>query len=135
MFNIYEKNGVIDAVKVGWSWPGFFFNWLWALIKQQWFRGLAAGVIILLVAIVIFALSLPGPSTKLDIASNIGNLIGSAISFIFGLYGNRWQEHNLTVRGFIKKDSIIADNKSYAIFKHQQNKERKSKKGNRDETV
>ena len=28
--------GKIETVKQGWSWPAFFFNWIWALIKRMW---------------------------------------------------------------------------------------------------
>ena len=29
--------GKIEAVKQGWSWPAFFFNWIWALVKKMWY--------------------------------------------------------------------------------------------------
>ena len=33
----------IEAVKIGWSWPAFFFSFCWMLIKKLWWR--AAGVL------------------------------------------------------------------------------------------
>ena len=33
-FNIYENpEGIPEAVKKGWSWPGFCFTWIWCFIK------------------------------------------------------------------------------------------------------
>jgi hypothetical protein len=43
-YDIYEHPiGTIEAVKKGWSWPAFFFTWIWALSKKMYlFGGLAA---------------------------------------------------------------------------------------------
>ena len=40
MFRIYQHpmRG-IEAVKVGFSWPGFFFTWIWMFTKQMWADG------------------------------------------------------------------------------------------------
>ncbi|WP_084286517.1 DUF2628 domain-containing protein [Halomonas halodenitrificans] len=38
------------AIKKGWSWPGFFFGPLWAMVKKMW--GLGSG---LLVAVIVLA--------------------------------------------------------------------------------
>jgi hypothetical protein len=39
-YNIYvNPQGAGEAVKQGWSWPGFFFNFIWALIKRIWVLG------------------------------------------------------------------------------------------------
>ncbi len=29
----------VEAVKQGWSWPAFFFIWIWALVKKMWVLG------------------------------------------------------------------------------------------------
>ena len=34
-------NGEMRAVKIGWSCPGFFFGFIWALVKGLWLLGLA----------------------------------------------------------------------------------------------
>ena len=34
-----NPQGSSEAVKQGWSWPGFFFNIIWALIKRMWVLG------------------------------------------------------------------------------------------------
>ena len=43
-FNVYENpSGMKEAVKQGWSWPGFFFNWIWCFVKKM--SGLGFGVL------------------------------------------------------------------------------------------
>ena len=48
-FKIYEHPaGNREAVKQGWSWPGFFFGPIWAFVKKMWGLG---GVLLLVVII------------------------------------------------------------------------------------
>ncbi|MCY4487204.1 MAG: DUF2628 domain-containing protein [Deltaproteobacteria bacterium] len=28
-----------EVVKNGWSWPAFFFTWIWAFVKKLWLIG------------------------------------------------------------------------------------------------
>ena len=36
-YKVFEyPDGRIKYVKQGWSWPGFFFTWAWALSKHMW---------------------------------------------------------------------------------------------------
>ena len=32
-YAVYDRRGELEAVKRGWSWPGFFFSWIWAFVK------------------------------------------------------------------------------------------------------
>ena len=49
-YNVY-KHPIIgyEAIKQGFSWPGFFFTWIWAFVKKLW----ADGVILLLVTVIL----------------------------------------------------------------------------------
>ena len=61
-----------EAVKNGWSWPAFFFTWIWAFVKRLWLVGL----IVFLFGIL--ASSIPE-------AWLVGELI---ISIVMGVKGN-----------------------------------------------
>ena len=39
-YKIYRKDAEVVAVKDGFSYPGFFFTWIWALVKRLWTVGL-----------------------------------------------------------------------------------------------
>jgi uncharacterized protein YacL len=89
----------IEAVKIGWSWPAFFFSFIWALVKKMWALGIG-----LLVLSLIF-ISMIGPGADLLI-----NILSVIVSIIFGIYGNSWLEKNLESRGYEVKDIITAKN-------------------------
>ena len=92
-YKIFEHPaGNIEAVKLGWSWPAFFFGFLWALAKRMW--GLGGG----LFAAFFFAESLDASVHEaLDGLITVAALV---LAFIFGLNGNRWRENNLQSRGY-----------------------------------
>jgi hypothetical protein len=74
-----------EAVKQGFSWPGFFFTWIWAVLKH-----------------------LPGPALGLLVAgllaaaSNmaVGIFLLGASALWAGLQGNAWRGDQLTSRGY-----------------------------------
>ena len=39
-------------VKIGWPWPGFFFTWIWALVKKLWGIGFGVFAVAFVVMIV-----------------------------------------------------------------------------------
>ena len=61
-----------EVVKLGWSWPAFFFTWIWAFLKRLWL----VGVIVLLAGLALSSL----PEIWL-----VGELI---ISIVMGVKGN-----------------------------------------------
>jgi hypothetical protein len=85
-YDIYEHPiGTIEAVKKGWSWPAFFFTWIWALSKKMYlFGGLAA-----------IATVIPGFIPGLG-----GWFYFIFFTFFFGLIGNDTRRTNLRKRGF-----------------------------------
>ena len=43
-FDVYQnRQGDTQAVKKGWSWPGFFFTWVWCFVKGL--PGTALGIL------------------------------------------------------------------------------------------
>lgn len=98
-YNIYKHPFFgIEAVKIGFSWPGFLFGICWMLAKKLW---VLAG----LWFIVLFVL------TAFDMTF-IGYFI---INIIFGVWGNTWKETNLSRRGYEQIASIQAETQDAAL--------------------
>lgn len=106
-YDIYQnKTGVFEAVKQGWSWPGFFFSWIWALVKGM--PGLGFGLLIgaLLVGALLGALQAP---------EGIVNLLGLAISLWVGSQGNKMREKKLIEKGYDYVETLTATSAYTAI--------------------
>jgi len=102
--------GSVEAVKIGWSWPAFFFSVVWALTKKMWL--IAFGGLLIAIAcgfsLAFFHLGDDQASLLLDIFGLIANLI-------FGAKGNSWRMDKLLERGFDDADTVTAANKDGAI--------------------
>ena len=116
-FKIYEHPHLrIEAVKQGWSWPAFFFPWIWALVKKMW--GLGFGIL----AVIIFLnIVIAGSEGALGFYELLQFAL-IIVSVIFGINGNKWRENNLRSRGFEHKSIISASNPEGAIALYVKNK-------------
>jgi hypothetical protein len=100
-----------ETVKRGFSWPAFFFGWLWAVMKDLNFAifGLLAGSAGLIFINYRFQHSV----------SPLGALLLSLLPLAFliwtGCYGNRWRRTNLLKRGFLFVDTVAAKSSKQAI--------------------
>ena len=80
--------GTLLAVKEGWSWPAFFFTWIWCLVKKLY------GV-----AVFMFFLQL---CFSLASTSNRGSVVMAIVAgAITALGGNYLVRLNLGDRGFV----------------------------------
>jgi hypothetical protein len=104
-----HPSGTTNAVKQGWSWPGFFFTFIWAIVKKMW--GLGVGVLIGFFVLGII-IGMAGGNSDGDALINI---ITISASIIFGVSGNSWREKNLLSRGFEQVDTVTAANPGGAI--------------------
>ena len=110
-YKIYEKNHLqIEAVKKGWSWPAFFFTWLWAMVKKLWILALCIIIFIIIFVNIIYEDS--GDQNAFTVISSNVSLL---IRIILGLKGNKLRESNLRSRGFKYKTTITASNPESAI--------------------
>lgn len=111
-FKIYANpQGTYEAVKKGWSWPAFFFWFIWALVKKMWALGFV-------VPVGLFSLASIGGAIGGNIEQVIEGLVNTGtlvLFFVFGINGNKWREANLTSRGFDLKDTVEAANGEGAI--------------------
>lgn len=92
-----------DVVKNGWSWPAFFFTWIWAFAKKLWL----IGVIVFLFGIL--ASSIPE-------AWLIGELL---ISIVMGVKGNELRVKRLQDSGYEKLATVEARTPDAALAAHR----------------
>lgn len=102
-----------EAVKKGFSWPGFFFTWVWAFVKRL-------VVIRLLLLIAWFVV------TGLRVSSEpglviLGGVIAVAVSLLVGVQGNKWREKSLASRGYQPVATFQAASPDAAITKVAEN--------------
>jgi len=105
-FDIYThpKDG-LKAVKKGFSWPGFFFGWIWAFYKGL----VGAGFFIMLIHIVAVA-------SDAFIGTTVMTLIVSILlPIIVGGSGNDWYRNRLLKNGYILMRTVDAASHSSAI--------------------
>ena len=104
-YRIFEHPaGNIEAVKLGWSWPAFFFPVIWALFKKMWWLG---GCVF---AFSFLAFLLPDEALYESAILDVIAVIEIVLRFIFGVNGNRWRENNLQSRGYDYKETRTAEN-------------------------
>ncbi|MBT5097170.1 MAG: DUF2628 domain-containing protein [Cryomorphaceae bacterium] len=111
-YKIYKSPlGMIEAVKTGWSWPGFFFTLIWLLVKKLY---VTAGMVFLIAIIIGFVEFETGGT----VLSSFYNL---SIGLIVGLKGNQWRIKNLVSRGFIFKTTVSAKTPEGALASYTTN--------------
>ncbi len=99
-----------QAVKVGFSWPGFLFAVLWLLIKKLWGHALiVVSSIILLASIEMF---FDNPQTFVMVL-----LLELGVYIFVGVNCNEWHVNNLQERGFELIDTLQAETSKVAIGK------------------
>jgi hypothetical protein len=99
-----------QAVKVGFSWPGFLFPVIWLLIKRLWLQAfIVISSIILLTFIEMF---FDNAQTSVMVL-----LVDVGVYVLVGVNGNEWRVNNLQSHGFELVDSLQAKTPDEAIGK------------------
>jgi signal peptidase I len=120
VYEIYEhpERGR-KAVKVGFSWPGFFFNYIWALTKRLW---LGFAIYIVLVLWVEFYRGIPGAPSNLILS--VGTMAtGLLVLSAYGIYGNRWIARSLIRRGYSLVSKIMGRSRGDALRRFEESSE------------
>lgn len=122
-FDIYTRNyGSRKAVKIGWSWPAFFFGSLWAICMKLWLIGLFFLSIELIMQTLISItekIQRNASGTHAEITGMIEALIFILIlgaRIVNGYYGNSWKRTRLERTGYSHGKTIQARNKKSAIY-------------------
>ena len=115
-FNVYKHPTLgFEAVKVGFSWPAFFFGIIWMLVKKLWgLAGLWIGAYIVCWLIESVADSSPDDWAKAGVY-----LLLAAAYFALWLVppfsGNKWREGNLSKRGYELLGTVQAETPDAAV--------------------
>lgn len=109
-YNIYENpEGLKEAVKQGWSWPGFCFTWLWCFSKKLNGYGFMFLVYVIVSNILARTVNVDA------VVGFVLVLLGLGISMWMGSSGNQLREENLKKLGWEKKNTINAATPDGAI--------------------
>lgn len=124
-FDVYEsKEGTLEAVKKGWSWPGFFFTWIWCFVKGLGGTGLTILFIIFFDIWIYDSYSVnhsrsgwsPEPPSSPPLAFVIVSyLLPLLVAFWLGFKGNRKRKNKLLEYGYKLKKTVKATNPENAI--------------------
>jgi hypothetical protein len=110
-FEIFSKPGFPSvAVKRGFSWPGFFFTWIWAFTKGLW----AQGIILLAIglAVGLFQRSVLAADPLLYL------LPGLILMITAGVRGNAWRSRKLERDGYDFAGLVEAKSGASAVAAH-----------------
>jgi hypothetical protein len=109
-FDVFKNSaGDLRAVKRGISWPGFFFNWIWAFHGRLWLIGGALFVLFLILGLIRLALSWEG--------TFLVSLASLVIQIVIGLKGNAWKSRALEDHGYFRLGTIEARSRPEALAK------------------
>jgi len=111
-FEIYEHPNLgTQAIKLGFSWPAFFFGFWWSLVKKLWLSALLYFIAFLILNTLATGFNLAGQSgPELFVL-----LLMIGLSIIWGVNGNKWRANNLKKRGFELKQSTQAESDDAAL--------------------
>jgi len=110
-----NPQGTGKAVKQGWSWPGFFFNIIWALIKKMWVLGGVLLFVFIGLGVVEGTIEVSSGKEAASGLNVITSILNIVVSIVFGVNGNKWREKNLLSRAYEYQDTVEAQNPEAAI--------------------
>lgn len=109
-FNVYHHPIYgYEAIKQGFSWPAFFFHWIWMLICKLWSTAVIWLVLLFIIEIIKDANRHSSSVTFVALLCNIG------LMYVAGKSGNEWRETTLLKRGFSYLGAIPAKSPKEAI--------------------
>src|SRR4030042_1169559 len=115
-FNVYKHPAQgFEAVKVGFSWPAFFFGGIWMLVQKLWaLAGLWFGAYI-----VCFLIETVTEKSEQSAAQAIVYLIlvvaYLALWLLPPFKGHKWREGNLLKRGYELLNTVQAETPDAAV--------------------
>lgn len=96
------------AVKQGFSWPGFFFTWIWACTKDM---GGVAGLVLLAQFVLIPLLA----SSSHPFPKSLAVAAPLVIVLVVGFKGNGWWRERLVEKGYELAETLQAESPTSAI--------------------
>lgn len=120
-YTMFEyPTGKIEAVKQGWSWPGFFFTIIWAFFKRMWMLG---GILVFAEFVLPYLIGAKEGEFLGNLIEFILWLVNLIMPFVFGANGNHWREQNLLRRGYECRVAVTAATAEGATALYIKNKQ------------
>ena len=117
-FNIYNHELLQpQAVKSGWSWPAFFFTFIWGLTTKLWGVFTISFILWVLALGIIF--SYTSSYETFDIIS-VG-IAGIFFQIAYGRKGNDWRVEKLSKLGYKYIETVSEINPKSALAQHRIN--------------
>lgn len=82
-YDVYESNGNPVAAQAGWSWGGFLFGWVWAVVNGLWLHAVGHFVFMYVYWQIYSSIYNQGSVALLSI-------IGFSVPVVYGIFGNKW---------------------------------------------
>jgi len=95
------------AVKDGFSWPAFFFSFIWAMTQRLWIAALVFLVVELAVSVLV---------ETLDAVT--GTALSLGLMLVMGWIGNDLKRRGLAKRGLVQQDAVLADSGEEAVRRY-----------------
>lgn len=100
---VYESPaGDVDFIKDGFSWPAFFFGWVWACVKGVWGRAAILFGIFVVFGLLNSVVGLAARGSGGDGVAFFVMLFSFGVSIWVGSSGNEWRAESLLGRGWRK---------------------------------
>ena len=117
-FDVFKhpRRGYV-AVKRGFSWPAFFFTFIWAFIKQLWWPGLALFLVLSVLQLLIDQLDATSAITLPLRPAHALPFLQLAVGIFVGYKGNEWRRNTLRRRGYELVGRVSADTPAAAVMK------------------
>lgn len=87
----------LEAVKIGFSWPAFFFTGIWLLLKGLWLKFL----IVFLAMVVLGVIERIGRDLGIPVLSLIASLAQLIVYMLISFTGNDWRAKKLLAKGYV----------------------------------
>ncbi|MFM2310296.1 MAG: hypothetical protein RLY87_2418 [Chloroflexota bacterium] len=97
------------AIKIGWSWLGFFFGYFWLLYHKIWSYGFGIPVLSFIIGSGIDLVASP------PINVILGSLLGFCVTVFIGVQGHELRIENLLSRGYTFQANVEATNSEHAL--------------------
>ncbi len=118
IYTIYKHDeaGLVQAVKLGFSWPAFFFDMIWAAVKQLWlvFTLMMLGLLTIFSAFDMIA----GPEATPNM--DFFALWRISLAVFFGAYGNDWVRKDLERQGYQVMSEVEANTPQDALERFEE---------------
>jgi hypothetical protein len=120
-FNVFQHpDAGLVAVKVGFSWPAFFFGFIWMMFKKMWgLVGAWLGMYFVLTLIEKFLEGVVKSNAHFSVQVVLWIFVSGAYVTLWLLpafRGNQWVERNLRAQGYVAIFTVEAENALEASY-------------------